>query len=432
MGKKPEEEGISVMEQQQSHRRHHEVVKLGLAMPPRVWFNARIDFMATMIFSVFNVVMNQFFMPFAIREGASNLQVGLLSAAPAIGLIFSPIWAGLIERTRRPWPFFFIPNYIGRILLVFPALFPHPVVYVVTAIAFQLLMGIQAPAYASLVSRMYPGDVRGRLMGYVRVAMGALMIPLAYVVGSWSDAAGPMGPLLTAALFGTVSLALFNTMRLGKQPPHIAPSGQRKTKRSAKATLMEQWELVRDNRILAVFLLATTFAGFGNMLANPLYQIIQVDVLDLSNAQIGMGRISYYMILLLTYLCAGWMIDRFDIRYTLLAGIAAYAVVPMIYGLWGTYGAVIVGNGIQGLGEAVWDIGILSFVSRLVPGREATVFGIHLMLFGFRGTLGPLLGAGLSESVSLSALLIIASICGWIGTALFVAGSRQRSSLNSA
>ncbi len=398
-------------------------------MIPRVWFNARIDFMATMIFSVFNVVMNQFFMPFAIREGASNLQVGLLSAAPAIGLIFSPVWAGMIERTGRPWPFFFIPNYIGRLLLIFPALFPHPAVYVVTAICFQLLMGIQAPAYASLVSRMYPGDVRGRLMGYVRVAMGALMIPLAYVVGSWSDASGPMGPLITAAVFGTVSLALFNTMRLGKQPSTAAPV--QRNKRSAKTTLMEQWDLVKGNRILVVFLLATTFAGFGNMLANPLYQIIQVDELGLTNAQIGMGRISYYTILLVTYLFAGWMIDRFDIRYTLMAGIGAYAIVPMIYGLWGTYSAVIIGNGIQGLGEAIWDIGILSFVSRLVPGREATVFGIHLMLFGFRGTLGPLLGAGLSESVSLSTLLVIASICGWIGTVLFVAGSRQRSIVNS-
>ncbi|GFN31151.1 MFS transporter [Paenibacillus xylaniclasticus] len=414
------------MDQQRLHRRHHDVMKLGIAMSPRVWFNARIDIMATMLFSLFNVVMNQFFMPFAIREGASNLQVGLLSAAPAIGLIFSPLWAGLIERTRKPWPFYFIPNYIGRLLLIFPALYSHPTVYVATAIGYQLLMGIQAPAYASLVSRMYPGDVRGRLMGYVRVAMGALMIPLAYIVGSWSDAAGPMGPLLTAAVFGIVSLALFNTMRLGKQPSAAKPEYQ-KVKRSVKATLREQWELVKGNRILVVFLLATTFSGFGNMLSNPLYQIIQVDVLELSNVQIGMGRISYYSILLLTYLFAGWMIDRFDIRYTLMAGIGAYAVVPMIYGLWGTYGAVIIGNGIQGLGEAIWDLGILSFVSRLVPGREATVFGMHLMLFGFRGTLGPLLGAGLSESVSLSTLLIIASICGWIGTVLFVAGSRQRS-----
>lgn len=67
------------------------VYKLGMQMTPRVWFNARIDLSATLLFSIFNVVLNQFFMPFAIQEGASKLQVGLLSAAPAVGLLFSPI-----------------------------------------------------------------------------------------------------------------------------------------------------------------------------------------------------------------------------------------------------------------------------------------------------------------------------------------------------
>ncbi|EFM08647.1 major facilitator superfamily MFS_1 [Paenibacillus curdlanolyticus YK9] len=411
------------MGQQQSSRRHDNVVKFGLAMTTRVWYNARIDFGASMIFALFNVVLNQFFMPFAIREGASNLQVGLLSAAPAIGLIFSPLWASLIERTGKPRPFFFIPNAIGRMLLILPALMPHPAVYVMTAITFQLLMGIQAPAYVTLISRMYPGQVRGRLMGYVRVAMGALMIPLAYIVGSWSDAVGPKGPLLAAALFGTVSIILFSTIRLPKQAPSHADA-QERSKPAATFSIKDQWKLVRENRILAVFLLATTFAGFGNMLANPLYQIIQVDELALTNVQIAFARIAYYIALLLTYLIAGWMIDRFDIRYTLMVGICAYAIVPMLYGLWGTYSAVILGNGIQGMGEAIWDIGILSFIFRLVPGREATVFGLHLMLFGFRGTIGPLLSAGLSESVSLTGLLVAASICGWIGTMLFVLGSR--------
>jgi MFS family permease len=408
------------MERQQPQRRHHAVVRIGLAMSARVWYNAKIDVWASMMFSVFNVVMNQFFMPFAIREGASNLQVGLLSAAPAIGLIFSPLWASLLERTGRYRLFFVFPNVIGRLLLVFP-----PTVYVATAVIFQLLMGIQAPAYASLLPRMYPWEVRGRLMGYVRVAMGVLMIPLAYIVGSWSDHAGPAGPLLAAAFFGLISIVLFNTIRLPKTSS-VQADTKKEQKRSAKETLKEQWGLVKGNRMLAVFLLATTFAGFGNMLANPLYQIIQVDELDLTNVQIGLARIAYYLGLLLTYLIAGWMIDRYDIRYTLMVGIGAYAIVPMLYGVWGTYTAVILGNGIQGIGEAIWDIGILSFIFRLVPGREGVIFGVHLMLFGFRGTLGPLLSAGLSESVALSSLLIIASICGWIGTTLFVMGSRGR------
>ncbi|MBD2868044.1 MFS transporter [Paenibacillus arenilitoris] len=398
-------------------------VKLGMPMTADVWRNARIDLGASCLFSLFNVVMNQFYIAFAIQQGASNFQVGILAAAPAVGLLFSPFWAAWIEKAASPRPFVIVPNAAGRLLLLLPALFANPSVYVAAALLFQLLMGIQAPAYAALVSRMYPADLRGRLMGYVRMAMGVIMIPLAYVVGSWAEALGPSGPLIAAAITGLLSIGLFGTLKLPDQAVPAKPSPIRK---GSRFPLQEQWKLVKENRTLAVFLAATTFSGFGNMLAVPLYQIIQVDVLELSNIQIGFARVAYFTALLLTFLIAGWMIDRIDINYTLVVGIAAYAVVPMLYGLWGSYAAVIMGNAIQGIGEAIWDIGILAFVFRLAPGREAMVFGLHLMLFGVRGTVGPLLSSSLSSSVSLSVLLIFASICGWIGTLLFVSGNWKR------
>lgn len=402
------------------------VMKFGMPMTNHVWRNARIDLGASCLFSLFNVVLNQFYIAFAIQQGASNFQVGLLSAAPAVGLLFSPFWAAWIEKANNPKPFVMIPNAIGRLLLLFPAFFAYPSVYVVAVLAFQLLMGIQAPAYAALVSRIYPSDLRGRLMGYVRVAMGIIMIPLAYFVGTWSDAFGPSGPLIAASLAGMLSIGLFSTLKLTQQTPQSKP---KVLKTGSRFPLQEQWKLVKENRTLAVFLAATSFAGFGNMLANPLYQIIQVDVLELSNIQIGYARVAYFTALLLTFFIAGWMIDRIDIKYTLVFGIAAYAIVPMLYGLWGSYAAVITGNAIQGVGEAIWDIGILAFVFRLAPGREAMVFGLHLMLFGFRGTLAPILSSSLTTSVSLSTLLIAASICGWIGTMLFVSGNWKRSRL---
>lgn len=402
------------------------MIKLGMPMTARVWRNVRVDLGATCLFALFNVVLNQFYIAFAIQQGASNLQVGLLAAAPAVGLMFSPFWANLIEKASNPKPYVVIPNAVGRLLILVPAFWASPSVYVAAALAFQLLMGIQAPAYAALVSRMYPADLRGRLMGYVRVAMGILMIPLAYLVGAWSDAFGPSGPLIAASIMGFLSIGLFNTIKLPKVPPVRKPASPEAGKGGGRFSFGEQWQLVKDYPILGVFLVATTFAGFGNMLASPLYQIIQVDVLELTNTQIGYARVAYFSALLLTFWIAGLMIDRYPIKYTLMAGIGAYAIVPMLYGVWGTYPAVIAGNAVQGIGEAIWDIGILAFVFRLVPGREAVVFGIHLMLFGIRGTLGPILGAGLTSNVSISAILIAASLCGWIGTLLFIWGSRDR------
>jgi MFS family permease len=178
---------------------------------------------------------------------------------------------------------------------------------------------------------------------------------------------------------------------------------------------------------LAVFFLATTFSGFGNILANPIYQIIQVDQLGLSNVEIGWARVAYFTCLLLSYFIVGWAIDRFPPKFTLVYGIGAFAVVPMLYGFFNNYPAVLIGSGVQGIGDAIWDIGILAYVFRIAPGREAVVFGLHLMLFGIRGTIGPLLSTGLSESLPFSYILLGASLCGWIGTLLFVIWSKDES-----
>lgn len=386
---------------------------------PVAWHNFRCDLAASALFSLFNVVFNQFYIPMAIRQGATDLQVGILAAAPAIGLLFSPLWASWIQRTGSPKPFVIYPNLIGRALILLPALFGVPFVYMATALALHLLMGIQAPAYAALVSRMYPPQQRGRLLGNVRVAMGSLMIPLAYLVGYWTDVAGPGGPLALASLTGILSILLFARVR--EAEPAAAPPAAAK-----RLSLRAQWELVRGNRALMIFYLATTFAGFGNLLANPLYQIIQVDRLALTDVQIGMARVVYYACLLTTYLAIGWAIDRFSAGRTIVYGVAAYAVVPILYAFVPGYPTVLIGSGVQGIGDAIWDIGILSFVNSIAPGREAVVFGLHLMLFGIRGTAAPLLGTSLSGSVPLMWLLIVASCCGWLGTLFLLAGSRGK------
>ncbi len=384
--------------------------KLGLQMSPATKHNLYSDFGAACLFSLFNVVFNQFYIALAIRQGATNLEVGILAAAPAIGLLFSPIWAGRIEQSN-PKPFVIIPNLIGRALLLLPAFFGAPSVYVVTAIIFYLLMGIQAPAYPALITRMYQPELRGRLMGYVRVAMGAIMIPLAYIVGSWTDKSGPSGPLITAAITGVISILFLARVKEIALPTTVS---------ARKSSFKEQLKLVRNHRELVVFFAATTLTGFGNILASPLYQIIQVRELQLNNSEIALARISYYVCLLVAYFVVGWVIDRFSAKQTLVYGLAAFAIVPLLYGIFGNYPAVIIGSGIQGIGDAIWDIGILAYIFRVVPGREAVVFGLHLMLFGIRGSIAPLISTGLSDYMPISGLLIAAAICGCIGTVIFL------------
>ncbi|MBM7565374.1 MFS transporter [Paenibacillus sacheonensis] len=386
-----------------------------LRLGPRAWFNFRTDVAASILFSFFNVMFGQFYLPMAIQQGASHLEVGIISAAPAVGLLFSPLWAAFIERTD-PKPFVVLPNLLGRLLVLLPAFFGAPLVYVLTALGFQMLMGIQAPGYAALVIRMYPPENRGWLMGMTRVLMGALMIPMAFLAGRWIDVSGPRLPLAFASVTGVLSILVFSRMKARKAAPS-KPGGKRFDFRA-------QLSLIKKNRELAVFFVATSFTGFANLLAGPLYSIMQVERLELSNTQIGLARAFYFLGLLSSYYITGRIIDRLSAKHTIAFGLAAFGIVPLCYALLGNYTAVLIGSGIQGIGDAIWDIGFLTYMFRLAPGREAVVVGLHFMLFGIRGTIGPLLGTALSGSVPLPYLLFASGVCGLIGLAAFLAYNR--------
>jgi len=373
---------------------------------PEAWHNFHCDLAASLIYSLFNVVFNQFYIPMAIRQGATELQVGILAAAPAIGLLFSPLWASLIQRSS-PKLYVIIPNLLGRLLILLPAFFGAPIVFVVVTLVFHLLMSIQAPAYASLVTRIYPPPLRGRLMANVRVAMVLLMIPLAYLVGVWTDAVGPGRPLAAAAIPGAISILMFWRLR-EKAPERPAPAG--------RLTFRGQWGLVRENRKLRIFFLATFVTGFGNMVAVPLYQIVQVDRLGLSDVQIGTARVVYFVFLLAAYFICGRMIDRYSADRTIVYGVGLCGFIPMLYAVAPGYATVLICSAMQGTVDAIWDIGILAFVNRVAPGREAVVFGLHMMLFGIRGTTGPLLSTALAGTVPLAWLLMGAAVFGWLGT----------------
>ncbi|MFH5182635.1 MFS transporter [Paenibacillus sp. TAB 01] len=405
---------------------------LGLQMDRGTWSNFRWDVFGAALFSLFNVVFNQFYVPISIRHGASEFQVGLLTAAPAIGLLFSPLWAGIVER-GNPKPFVVIPQLIARALILVPAFFTAPWVFVTVALVFQLLMGIQAPAYAAVITQIYPAALRGRLMGNVRVVMGVLMIPMAYLVGLWIDSRGSSEIIVAASILGVFSILCFQRVKaLEPEEANDNPTVKVMDKKpKERTTFIQQLQLIKGNKALILFLSATTLAGFGNLLANPLYFIIQVSTLGLSNLEIGYIRVAYFTCLFLAYLTMGWVIDRYSPKTALTFGFMGYTLVPLLYGFIGNYPAAIIAGGLQGFGDAVWDIGCLTYVFRIAKGKEAVVFGLHLMLFGIRGTIGPLLSTSLIGSMSIQIILGTAALFAALGLLLLLRSGKKDARLPS-
>jgi Na+/melibiose symporter-like transporter len=75
---------------------------------------------------------------------------------------------------------------------------------------------------------------------------------------------GSSGPLAAASITGVFSILIFFWLRESESKP----SQPIATKR---ASFKEQWQLVRQNRELGIFLVATTICGFGNQAGKRLY-----------------------------------------------------------------------------------------------------------------------------------------------------------------
>jgi MFS family permease len=105
------------------------------------------------------------------------------------------------------------------------------------------------------------------------------------------------------------------------------------------------------------------------------------DQLSLSSAQIGVLLSSFFWMYAPAQLLAGWLVQRFDIRYVLGAGVAVWALATGLTGLASGFASILALRLLLGLGESV------TFPSwQLITARKTEEHE--------RGRLNGLVGAG--------------------------------------
>ena len=99
---------------------------------------------------------------------------------------------------------------------------------------------------------------------------------------------------------------------------------------------------------LAVFI---NYVDRGNLAtAAPLIQ----DELRLTNAQVGLLLSAFFWSYAPAQLVSGWLAHRFDVRYTLAAGLAAWSVATMLTGLTSGFVLLLALRLLLGLGESTF------------------------------------------------------------------------------
>lgn len=368
---------------------------IGFDIPDIVWYNWRCDAVAGLCAGAYQGCVWTFALQLARGKlHATGFQIGLATAAQAIGYIFALIWARQMEG-RSKLPFVTITWTIARgSFLLTPLLVQGQqsrLMFVAMLCATPIIFSISTPAYTSIMKDIYPDKLRGRLMSYVRVGLYATMLLSARLMGIWQEHYNLDFRVMCAigGVFGVGTAVAFSRLRLPVSHHELAPP-------PIKQFMRETFQIVVHNPGYRWFTVSVFVSGFGNLVANTLYPIYQVDHFKITPTQIATMQNISGLLAMISLFFWGHILDRYGSLAAVLMAASALCLQPLCYAFGPSIGWLYAGAAIAGAVGSGIDLGYLNTTLMYAePGRAAQYQALHSTFFGLRGTIAPLLAAPL-------------------------------------
>lgn len=364
------------------HRVEHRM--LG-PMSAELRHNVWIETAASMLFGLFWATSIGFFPVILRNMGASSDQLSVYVVFQSLGLIFTPISAALFQRYRiiklsqKFW-------YVGRsMLLLVPFVGTNVNLFMVLVGIFWICELVPAPGYVRLLERLYPDNLRGRIMGFVRIGMTAAILTMTPIAGWLLDQFGYTIILPAIALCGLAANYVFGKLVGNDAPAAVESSHVRPTFRQVMT------ELGR-NRPFVIFLIMNTIFGCGTLIGAPLYAVVQVSRLQLSYTEVGyLGTLQSVTWLMGNFIWGG-LIDKRGPLFVLMISILCAALMPLSFMVAQSFWWLVPAFICQGLVLGGFDLGFTNTAIALADrSKLETYFAALHLVAGVRGIAIPLL-----------------------------------------
>ena len=346
----------------------------------------------------------------------SEFMVGFALAAQWFGnALSSTFGATLVEHRKRVLPMGLLIGWgmrLGVLGLALSGYFMPTKWALIFACIFLMMFGlfngIQAVIFNTLMAKVIPLRLRGRLTGFRNFAAGLTAAGVAYVGGKYFVEANALGngyatTFLVAFVLTATGLSMLMLVR-EPEPPEVRP------RTNYWHRLRQIPSLLRGDRELARFYIATAAASLGT-LAVPFYILFAGEAIGLSGTNLGVLSIAFLLAQTGTNLLWGSIADKFGNRLVFLCAIGLWAFSTLMlleaHSLL-TLGIVFagLGSGQGGFQNSTQNI-ILEFGTREdLPMRIAMMnTGIALM-----NAMGPLFGGLIAHSLGFTAVFSISAV----------------------
>jgi MFS family permease len=375
------------------------------------------------------------FLPvFLARLGATNLQVGLLTAMPGFTGLFLAILVGRFLQTRRQ----IVPWYsTGRLMVVssyaLTGLVPFvvPREYQVVAVlliwaAATLPQTLVSVCFSVVMNAVAGPKHRYELMSRRWSTLGLTTAITVALVGQVLDHIGfPINyqvVFLGLSVGGLISYYFSSHIELPdtEPPAHLAGQSLRQQFRNYAA-------LVRNEPAFVSFMLKRFVYMSGISLATPLFPLYYVRQVQASDAWIGIINTVQTGIVLLGYYFWTRQSKQRGSRFVLLCTTLGMSLYPVLIASTLQVEWIALYAGLAGIFQAGLDLVFFDELMRTFPAKySATFVSIAQSLQYFSTVASPLVGTALADHIGLGGALMASGALRLMGFALFALGREKR------
>jgi hypothetical protein len=368
------------------------------------------------------------FLPvFLTRLGASNFEIGLLTAMPGMtGLLLSMFIGQFLQGRRKivPWfsasrllvlssyaatglaPFLVPEAYLVKTILAIWALATIP--QTALNVCFSVVMNAVAGPYHryDLMSRRWSvlGLTTAITVALVGQALELMKFPINYQV-----------VFISLSVGGLLSFIFSSRIALPDRAP--LPRGDGETLRQR---LRGFARLVSGEREFMRFSAKRFVYQFGTLLATPLFPLYYVREVKASDAWIGYISMLSTAVLLIGYFLWPRQSRRRGGRFVLLWSTFGFAVYPALVAATHNVVWIALFAGLAGIFEAGINLVFFDELMKTVPEEySATFVSVAQSLNYLAAVVAPLAGTWLATHSGLSLALVISSAIRLTGFALF-------------
>ena len=368
------------------------------------------------------------FLPvFLTRLGATNFQVGLLTAMPGVTGLLLAMFIGRFLQGRRnivPWfsasrlmvvsayaatglSVFVVPEqYLVPAILAIWALATIPQIFV--NVCFSVVMNaVAGPAHRyDLMSRRW--SILG-LTNAVAVAAAGQMLELAGFPLNYQIV------FMGFSLGGLLSFAYSSRISLPDMPPPPNMQG-----RSFRERNQQYIQLVRDNHEFTRFAFKRFIYQSGMSLAIPLFPLYFVRVVQASDAAIGVINMAQTVVLTFGYFFWTRQSRSRGSRFVLLASTLGLALYPALVASTQQVNFIVVLAAFAGIFQAGIDLVFFDELMKTVPLEYSATFVSVAQSLQYASTvIAPLLGTWLATNLGIEWALGLATALRLTGFLLF-------------